>query len=314
MLALGLVLSALIGLALGVLGGGGSILTVPTIHYVFGLDTHAAIAASLAVVAITSLTTVIPHARAGRVRWRVGVYFGLASMAGAFTAARVARYLPGTLLLVAFGVVMMVTAVAMLRPRREAPPGTERPLRPAAIAVQGFAVGAVAGLVGAGGGFLIVPALVLLAGLPMGEACATSSLVIAMNSAAGFAGAATSGPVPGRVIAIVAITAVAGGLAGAHWAGRIPAERLRALFGKFVIAMGVLVLGQELPRAAGHPLDLTRHWPWLLGAIVLAVAAASLVRPGQPVTAGPQGRHPDLAPCHDQPPGSPDAVSPALGS
>ncbi|HET7505807.1 MAG TPA: sulfite exporter TauE/SafE family protein [Kofleriaceae bacterium] len=310
MLAIGILLSAMIGLALGLLGGGGSILTVPTIHYVFGLDAHAAIAASLAVVAITSLAALIPHARAGRVRWRIGTGFGLASMAGAFTAARVARYLPGTLLLVAFGVVMLVTALAMLRPRREPAAGSERRIRPAAIVLLGFAVGAVAGLVGAGGGFLIVPALALLAGLPMPQACATSSLVIAMNSAAGFAGAATSGPVNGRTIAIVAVTAVIGALAGAHWAGRIPAERLRALFGRLVIAMGVLVLGQELPRAAGHPLDLSRDWPWLVAAIVLAVAAASLVRPRR----RPDRRDPHDRGDHELHGGSPDAVSPALGS
>jgi uncharacterized membrane protein YfcA len=255
MLALGLLLSSAIGVALGLLGGGGSILTVPTLHYAFGLEAHAAIATSLAVVAITGFAALIPHARAGRVQWRIGAWFGGASMAGAYGAARIARHLPGTLLLVGFGIVMLVTATAMLGRRRAPAPRPTARIPVVAVAVQGLAIGAIAGLLGAGGGFLIVPALVVLTGLAMPQAVATSLLVIVVNSIAGFAGAIGSVPIHGALIGLVAGTAVVGSVAGAWLAGRIRADRLRALFGWFVVAMAVFVLGQEVPRALGHAVD-----------------------------------------------------------
>jgi uncharacterized membrane protein YfcA len=126
-----------------------------------------------------------------------------------------------------------------------------RPVSLLSIAMQGVAVGAVAGLVGAGGGFLIVPALVLLARLPMPQAIATSLLVIVLNAIAGFAGAAATVPIHGGVIATVAGIAVLGSVTGALFAGRIDACRLRAWFGWFVVLMGVFVLARELPRAFG---------------------------------------------------------------
>ena len=193
MLVLGVLLSVLIGVSLGLLGGGGSILTVPTIHYVFGVETHAAIASSLAVVGITSVAALVPHARARRVQWRTGLIFGVASMAGAYSAGRVAKHLPAAALLVAFGAMMLVTAIAMLRKRAPASGGVARGGKRAPlplIIVEGLVVGAVTGLVGAGGGFLVVPALVLLGGLGMAEAVGTSLLVIAMKSFAAFAGSA----------------------------------------------------------------------------------------------------------------------------
>jgi len=306
MLVLGFVLSAVIGIALGLLGGGGSILTVPTIHYVFGLEAHDAIATSLAVVAITGLAALIPHARAGRVQWRTGGMFGVASMAGAYGAARIAKYLPGALLLVGFGAVMLVTATAMLRGRRTPARDPGRPAPAIAVVAQGIAVGAVAGLVGAGGGFLIVPALVFLTGLAMPQAVATSLLVIVLNSAAGFAGASTSVPVHGRVIAIVAATAVLGSVAGAYLAGRLRADRLRTLFGWFVVVMGVFVLGQELPRALGYRVDLAHDWPWLLGAVAVAAGVLSTLHQRKQRAA----RH-ERARTHAR---STDAVSPALRS
>lgn len=274
MLAVGLLLSALIGGTLGLLGGGGSILSVPTIHYVFGLEAHEAIATSLAVVAITGLAALIPHARAGRVRWRIGVLYAAASMSGAYGAARVARFLPSVVLLVAFGAVMLVTGVAMLRGRPAAATPDHR-VRVVALAAQAVAVGAVAGLVGAGGGFLIVPSLVILVRLPMPQAVGTSLLVIVLNSTAAFVGTSADVPVHGRLIAAVAGIAAVGSIAGAYLASRVRPDGLRALFGWFVLIAGVILLGQELPRALGHQVTLARDWPWMLAlAAVLASAAA----------------------------------------
>ena len=274
MLVLGLLLSVLIGGALGLLGGGGSILTVPMIHYVFGLEAHEAIATSLAVVAIAGLAALIPHARAGRVRWRIGVPYAAASMAGAYGAARIARYLPAAVLLIVFGAVMLVTAVGMLRGR--APTVTPHRRTPIlALAAQAVAVGAIAGLVGAGGGFLIVPSLVMLVRLPMPQAIGTSLLIIVMNSTAAFVGAAGSVPVHGGLIAVLAGTAAVGSLAGATLASRVKPDGLRALFGWFVLLTGAIVLGQELPRALGHPLLLARDWPWLVVQAAILVSAVA---------------------------------------
>ncbi len=257
MLVLGLVLSVFIGVALGLLGGGGSILTVPTIHYVFGVEAHAAIAASLAVVGITSLAALVPHARARRVQWRTGLLFGAASMVGAFSAGRVARYLPAAALLVGFGAMMLVTAIAMLRKRAAAAGSTAHRGRRAPlplILVEGLVVGAVTGLVGAGGGFLVVPALVLLGGLSMAEAVGTSLLVITMKSFAAFAGSAGSVPIDGGLIAMVAAAAIVGSVLGGALAGRIPGPRLQRLFGWFIVVMAVFVLAQEVPGVFGYEL------------------------------------------------------------
>jgi uncharacterized membrane protein YfcA len=298
MLAVGLLLSALIGSALGLLGGGGSILTVPTMHYVFGLAAHEAIATSLAVVAITGLVALIPYARAGRVQWRIGLWYAGASMAGAYGAARVARYLPSTVLLVGFGAVMLVTAVGMLRGRATAaPPGYRAPV--AALAAQAIAVGAIAGLVGAGGGFLIVPSLVMVVRLPMPQAVGTSLLVIVMNSTAAFAGTSADVPVHGRLIAVVAGTAAVGSIAGAYLASWVRPDGLRALFGWFVLIAGIIVFGKELPRMLGYQVILARDWPWMLVLAAILGSAAVLWR---------------LSPTDRQHPRSADAVSPAVRS
>ncbi len=239
--------SLLVGLSLGVLGGGGSLLTVPILVHLAGQDAKEAIATSLFVVGVTSLAALAAHARAGRVRWRTGLLVGALSMAGAYGGGRAAAYVPDTVLLVAFAVMMLVTAAAMLRPARGARPARVRdgdpPLR--LLAAVGPAVGGVTGFVGAGGGFLVVPALGLFGGLPMAAAVGTSLLVIAMNSFAGLAGHLAGASLDWGLTLMVTGTAVAGSLAGARLAGRVPQSALRTAFGWFVMAMGVLVLTQQ---------------------------------------------------------------------
>src|SRR5690348_186250 len=140
---------------------------VPLLTYVAGMPTREAISASLVVVGATSAVSVVGHARAGRVRWRTGLLFGATGMAGAFAGGLIGGHLPGRLLMGGFAVLMVSTAVAMLRGRRSAPaPGENRPSA-GRILLIGAGVGLVTGLLGAGGGFLIVPALTLLAGLPV---------------------------------------------------------------------------------------------------------------------------------------------------
>lgn len=213
-------------------------------------------------------------------RWRTGGLFGATSMMGAFCAGMLAVHVPATLLVVLFGVLMLVTALAMMRGRPTAASGddpsaigaraAELPI--AKIVAQGLVVGAMTGLVGAGGGFLVVPALVVFGRLPMRTAVGTSLLVISMNSLAGFAGHAQSAHVDLPLAASIASAAVLGSFVGSALAGRVTQALLRRGFAWLVVVMAVFVLLQEVPAALGHPLPPSVAWPLILGATSLAAA------------------------------------------
>lgn len=246
MVAATLCLSILIGVSLGLLGGGGSILTVPILSYVAGMDAKNAIAAALFVVAVTSAAGLVTHAREGRVMWRTGLLFGLAGMVGAYATGLVAACIPARVLMVAFGLMMVATAVAMMRPRREA---TNRPCRELALGIalgEGLAIGAVTGLLGVGGGFLIVPALVLFGRIPMERAVATSLLVISMNSFAGFAGHLGHATIEWPLTLGVTGVAIVGSIVGGQLAGRVSPALLRRAFGVLVVLVATVVLVQEI--------------------------------------------------------------------
>ncbi|MEU5894229.1 sulfite exporter TauE/SafE family protein [Streptomyces sp. NPDC047461] len=261
MIALIIAASLLIGVSLGILGGGGSILTVPILVYLAGMETKEAIATSLFVVGVTSAAAVVSHARAGRVRWRTGVLFGLAGMTGAYAGGRLAAFIPGTVLLLAFALMMIATSVAMIRGRGQQPKKVHHELPVLHVLLDGIVVGLVTGLVGAGGGFLVVPALALLGGLPMTVAVGTSLLVISMKSFAGLAGYLASVHIDWGIAALVTATAVVGSLLGGLIAGRIPQDALRKSFGWFVAVMGVFVLSQQISPDLRHTL-LTSPWAW----------------------------------------------------
>jgi uncharacterized membrane protein YfcA len=273
-LALTVVLAGLVGVSLGLLGGGGSILAVPLLVYVAGLPAKEAIATSLLVVGTTSAVAVLPHARAGRVRWRTGLIFGLAGMTGAYAGGRLAAYIPGGILLTGFALMMLATAVAMIRGRRTArPKPTPHELPVLHVIADGIVVGLATGLVGAGGGFLVVPALALLGGLSMPVAVGTSLVVIAMKSFAGFAGYLSTVHIHWTLAAAVTAAAVLGSLAGGKLAGRVREDLLRRAFGWFVIAMGSFVLAQQLPAPAR-----TSPLLWTVAGIAAIAAAAVTVR------------------------------------
>jgi uncharacterized membrane protein YfcA len=263
--------SLLIGVSLGVLGGGGSILTVPILVYLAGMETKEAIATSLFVVGVTSAAGVVSHARAGRVRWRTGLLFGLAGMIGAYGGGRLAVFIPGTVLLIAFALMMIATAVAMIRGRSSAPKQVRHELPVLHVLSEGIAVGLVTGLVGAGGGFLVVPALALLGGLPMTVAVGTSLLVIAMKSFAGLAGYLADVHIDWGLAVLVTTAAVVGSLVGGLLAGRIPQDALRKSFGWFVAVMGVFVLSQQTGSDLRHTL-LTSPWTWASVAVAAGIA------------------------------------------
>ena len=252
MLILGFSAALVIGVSLGLLGGGGSILTVPVFVYLLGFAAKPAIAMTLPVVGTASLVGAVGHWRQGNVNARVALLFGVVAMAGAFVGARLATFVSGAVQLATLGVVMLGAAAAMLRgrPQRpaDAPPHTR-----ALLLVAAVAVGLLTGFVGIGGGFLVVPALVLLAGSSMKEAVGTSLVVIAMNSAAGFAGYLGQVEIDWGFLAAFTAVAVAGIVIGTRLVRHVPQDTLRRIFALFLVLMAVLVLYQNRTAFAPAP-------------------------------------------------------------
>ena len=263
MIAVTIALAVFVGISLGLLGGGGSILTVPLLAYVASLDAKQAIATSLLVVGVTSAVGAITHARAGRVRWKVAAVFGAAAMVGAYTGGRLAHFIPGNMLLIAFAMIMIFAAMAMLRGRKDLGAESAGSLPVATIVAQGATVGLISGLVGAGGGFLLVPALALLGGLPMPAAVGTSLVVISMQSFAGFAGHLSGEAIDWKLAGMVTAAAVVGSVIGGRLTDFVEAATLRKAFGWFVLAMAALVLAEE-----------ANIWIGAAVAIVAAIAGA----------------------------------------
>jgi uncharacterized membrane protein YfcA len=251
---LGLAFAGVIGLALGLLGGGGSILTVPVLVYVLGVAAKPAIAMSLPVVGLTSLVGAAAHWRLGNVRLATAALFGVLAMGGAFAGAKLSVFLSGAVQLVLLAVVMLAAAVGMLWTRRDharAPSEDTAPARWSLLAPVAVAVGVLTGLVGVGGGFLIVPALVLLARVPMRQAVGTSLLVIALNSAAGFGGYIGTVDIDWAFLARFTAVTIAGALAGAAMASRVPVSTLRRAFAVFLLVVGGVVLYKNRSALGG---------------------------------------------------------------
>ena len=247
---LGFALAALIGVILGLLGAGGSILTVPVLVYVLGYAAKPAIAMSLPIVGTTSLAGAIRHWRSGNVHLGTAIPFGLIAMVGSYAGARLASHVSGGAQLSLLGLAMLGAAISMLRGTRSAAgvasADTERGRQPLALlAATGLAIGLLTGVVGIGGGFLIVPALVILAKVPMKQAVGTSLVVIAMNSASGALGYAGQFDLPWRFVIAFTAVAIAGILAGTHLVRFIPAPALRKAFAVFLLALGALILYQN---------------------------------------------------------------------
>ena len=239
-------LACLIGLSLGLLGGGGSILAVPVLVYGAGLPIKVAIATSLLVVGVTAAFALIPHARRGHVDWKTGAVFSATAMVGAYLGGLGAQWFEGETLLILFAVMMILTGVAMLIKREPANGDSTRPMSLTLIIAEGIAVGGITGLVGAGGGFLVVPALVLFGGMSMHAAIGTSLMVIALKSFAAFAGHAAHVSVDYKLAMVVTVSAVLGSMGGALVAQRLPAHKLRSAFGIFVLLMAAFVIWREL--------------------------------------------------------------------
>jgi uncharacterized protein len=270
-----------IGLSLGLLGSGGSILTVPVLVYLLGQEEKVAIAGSLFVVGVVAAAGGGAAARRRLVDWRSVVVFGLPGMAGTWLGAALSRHVSGTLQLAVFAGVMLVAAAAMVRPpgahaaghaagvvEVSPPGGASAPLSAtpgppggegatarrttAKVAGDGLAVGLVTGFVGVGGGFLIVPALVVLGGLPLPLAIGTSLTVIALKSATGFLGhlrvlADLGLSLDWPLLGLLSAVGVIGGLTGSRLGRRIPPRRLRLAFAVFLVAIGIFILARSVP-------------------------------------------------------------------
>ena len=272
---LGYIGAVVMGLSLGLIGGGGSILTVPILVYLFQVDAVLATAYSLFIVGLTSLVGSFSHIKLGNVHWRTAIVFGIPSIISVFlTRSYLVPRIPDPImtfgqdpsggatlvitksvgLLLLFAVIMVMAAYSMIKPSKKSgtdtlsntedvQPQFNYPL----ILAEGAIVGVVTGLVGAGGGFLIIPALVLLAKLPMKQAVGTSLMIIAAKSLIGFVGDMRGNEViDWSFLGVFSSIAVVGILLGSWLSKRIPGEKLKPAFGWFVLVMGTYIIIKEL--------------------------------------------------------------------
>jgi uncharacterized membrane protein YfcA len=254
-LIIGYILAGCIGLSLGLIGGGGSILAVPILIYVMGVAPKAAIAMSLIIVGIVSLIGTIPHWLQGNVNLKIAAIFAPAAMLGAYLGARLAAlpFITETFQLICFGIVMVVASILMIRKNSKSSQKKASSAKKSdslsthqshwlAIPLEGLGVGILTGFVGVGGGFAIIPALVLLGGIPMKEAIGTSLLIITFKSATGFLGYLSQVELDWNLVISFTIAASLGTLAGAYLTRFIDAKNLQKGFGYFVLAVAVFVL------------------------------------------------------------------------
>jgi len=244
-----------IGISLGLLGSGGSIITVPVLVYLIGQDEKVAIAGSLFVVGNIALAGSLQYIRAKLIDWHNVVVFGVPGMAGTYLGAVIAAYVPGIIQLALFALVMLLASYMMLRPV-ELTDAPHEPREAWKIAGDGLLVGVITGLVGVGGGFLIVPALVLLGGLGIHAAVATSLVIIALKSYSGFYKYiavldAQNLQLDWQTLMIVTVLGVVGSYGGARYAKRMPQDKLKRWFGYFLVIMGIYILARSGPEAMG---------------------------------------------------------------
>lgn len=240
-----------IGLSLGLLGSGGSIVTVPVLIYLFGQDEKVAIAGSLGIVGTIALAGAMPYIRSGLVDWRNVLLFGIPGMIGTYLGAWSATLVPGIVQLILFALVMLVASYFMLIPMQLTTSG-HAPRVAWKIGIDGLLVGVLTGLVGVGGGFMIVPALVLLGGLSMHKAIATSLVIIALKSYSGFwkyldVLEKQDLSLDWQILGIVTVLGIAGSLVGNQISTRIPQAKLKRFFGLFLIVMAAYILYRSLP-------------------------------------------------------------------
>ena len=257
-------LSVVIGLVVGLLGAGGSIMTTPLFIYAEHMPPVEAIASSLLVVAAASAFALVRHGMRGHIQWRTGFIFGLSGMLSAFVGGQVGAHLPGDILLYAFSIIIAVTGFAMIRRRESSAVTNGHKPRTHRLILDGTVVGFITGIVGAGGGFMVVPALVLFGGLAIKDAIATSLLVVIMKCLGAFAGFAlkfndgsfvslnSKINLDFKVILLSIVGASVGSVIGSHFSSKVKSEKLNIGFGWFVIAMAAFIFFENLSGAITH--------------------------------------------------------------
>jgi len=241
-----------IGITLGLLGSGGSILTVPVLTYLVGQETKVAIAGSLMIVAIISLFAAIPYARQKQVKWRTVVIFGVPGMVGASAGAWGAHFVSDAVQMLIFTALLLSASYLMFKPVKLDGEGEHEERAIYKIALDGLLVGAITGLVGVGGGFLIIPALVILGGLSMRLAVGTSLVIIAIKSLAGFVGylpvlEALQLNLDWQIIWMFSAIGIVGGWLGHKISAKVNQEALKKGFAVFLVLMGLFILYKNLP-------------------------------------------------------------------
>lgn len=268
----GLLASTVIGISLGLIGGGGSILTVPVLVYLFNVDPVLATAYSLFIVGLSSLVGAFPKYKAGMIDLKTALVFGVPSIIAVFLTRKVlVPAIPATLfeiagvsvtkalaMMILFAVLMVAASVSMIRDKKKEEQATEEPrvFNYPMILLEGAVVGVLTGLVGAGGGFLIIPALVMLSKLPMKQAVGTSLLIIAAKSLIGFTGDVmeNADQMDWTLLSVVTALAVVGIFVGNQLSKKIDGAALKKGFGWFVLVMGIYIIIKELafPGASAH--------------------------------------------------------------
>jgi len=248
-LVAGFALTGLVGASLGLLGAGGSIIMLPVLVYIVGVEPHAAVPLSLAIVGTTSLVSVAVHSRGSEIRWGTALLVGGAALGGTYLGSRLTALVPGSVLLLSFGLLLVLVGFRMWRsPENENV--TTTPQRPSLMLATGPFVGLLTGFLGVGGGFLIVPALVRVGGLGMRQAIRTSLVVIAMSSVAGLAAHLAHGNGPSVGLAVpLTIAAVVGMAAGSQAARYVSGVHLRRGFAGFVTTVGSSLILVNIPAA-----------------------------------------------------------------
>jgi len=237
-------LAFLAGVTFGIFGAGGSILLVPILVYVLGLPVKVSLGMALLILVLTGGIAALAHARSGHVHWRLALQWCALGIVGAYAGGRAAEFMPSEALLAMFALIVLGSSLAMLR--RSAPTVRERALRVAPsflrIGLVGLGLGFVTGMIGVGGGFLLVPALVLLCGVELKPAIGTSLLIICVNSLGGFLGFAAHARFPFVLTMIMAAFSAGGSLAGERIGKPLPAHRLRPAFAVFLLLLGAVMV------------------------------------------------------------------------
>ncbi len=268
---IGYVASILIGISLGLIGGGGSILTVPVLVYLFAVDAVTATAYSLFIVGASSLVGAWPKYKQGFVNLKTAIIFGIPSIASVYATRKfLVPAIPAEigniagieitkslLMMMLFAVLMVVASFSMIKTKKaeaESTEEAEQKFNYPMILLEGALVGVLTGLVGAGGGFLIIPALVMLSKLPMKQAVGTSLLIIAAKSLIGFTGDLGNRTMDWTLLLSVTVLAIVGIFIGDKLSKRIDGNKLKKGFGWFVLIMGLYIIAQQLffPTGGGH--------------------------------------------------------------